>query len=281
MKTITLNSALAQLKNRYLSKCMVAALALLCFQGASAQVAMTLVTDDRNIQTKGVSAVSPGFGQDFDEVLNVADYFYDQYVADMHATQFSTIRGSKISGNGSASIEHITDPARSSTAKSNLKLAFTVTHSGSYTFTASCTGGHTAWDYAQLRTSSGKVLAKAASVGNAAANGILTAGTTYHIEAACYAKDVDGWYSGSWRFDLNFFPSVSSIAIHRTTLGMTATLACVGTPGSRCSVQRAVSLDGPWDTMDTIAVPADGDGSFNFEDKNPPATAAFYRLIEQ
>src|SRR6185436_3009522 len=99
-------------------------------------------------------------------------------------------------------------------------------------FTASCLGGHSE-DYAQFRTSTGKVLGKVSSSGNTLRTGTLTPGN-YHLEAGCYAKDVSGWYSGSWSFALTLTPSVGSLTMQRTGSGTKATLACVGTPGTSC-----------------------------------------------
>jgi len=287
MKTITfpLKSGPSQvggqhLKHRFVCTYIAGMLATQLVQSASAQAAWALITDDRSIQTKGNgNSVSAEFGQLFGAALDVPDYFYDRHAADMHASQFSSITSSKITGEGFAGIDHISDPAISSTAKSTLRFTFNVTHPGSYAFKASCLGGHLE-DYAQFRTSSGKVLGKVSLAGNTLVSGTLAPGT-YHLEAGCYAKDVSAWYSGSWSFALTLTPSVGSLTFHRTGLGNSATLACVGTPGTTCAVQRATTLNGPWETVNTIAVPSDSDGSFSFEDTNAPAASAFYRMLEQ
>lgn len=52
--------------------------------------------------------------------------------------------------------------------------------------------------------------------------------------------------------------------------------AVTGTPGETFDIQRAVSPEGPWNTIGNVQISQEGTG--NFQDANPPADGAFYRM---
>ncbi len=52
----------------------------------------------------------------------------------------------------------------------------------------------------------------------------------------------------------------------------------IGTPGATNQLQRAPSVTGPWDTIQTSTVPASG--LIEYRDVSPPVGKAFYRTIE-
>jgi hypothetical protein len=72
--------------------------------------------------------------------------------------------------------------------------------------------------------------------------------------------------------------NVGGLAQSINTSGGAVTINFAGIPGVAYDIQREASLSGPWATLTTEIAPADG--LFSYTDPNPPATMAFYRLIQ-
>lgn len=51
-----------------------------------------------------------------------------------------------------------------------------------------------------------------------------------------------------------------------------------GEPGTACSIERSTNLLSAWVTLDNIVVPLTG--VLDYEDRNPPTAAAFYRILQ-
>jgi hypothetical protein len=71
-------------------------------------------------------------------------------------------------------------------------------------------------------------------------------------------------------------PAQNELSISSTGTGRLLQFA--GEPGTSCSIQRSTNLFSGWTTLDTLAVPLTG--LLEFEDRNPPASAAFYRVSQ-
>lgn len=74
---------------------------------------------------------------------------------------------------------------------------------------------------------------------------------------------------------LLYTPSLPPIRLTPPAIGAGAvSFTATGTPGEAFDIQRALSPEGPWNTIGSVEI--DEDGTANFEDTNPPADGAYY-----